>query len=121
MADQNEGNDPMRRTYRLDIEGRNRDRLVEASKHDIRKYIRRERRKPLPAGADYWDFDTRFGVDEASAVDVPPAELLRRVDALVAEGGNQFFVQVERRPGTRPARVGGADSTAEAGFDGLDD
>ena len=57
----------MRRTYRLDIEGKNRDRLVEASKHDIRKYIRRERRKELPKGADFWDFDTRFGTDEASA------------------------------------------------------
>jgi len=117
----------MRRTYRLDIEGKNRDRLVEASKHDIRKYIRRERRKELPKGADFWDFDTRFGTEEAKAVDVPPAELIRRIDALVAEGGNQFFVQVERKPGTRPARPEGADDAegddfgADAEFDGLDD
>lgn len=117
----------MRRTYRLDIEGKNRDRLVEASKHDIRKYIRRERRKELPKGADFWDFDTRFGTEEANAVDVPPAELIRRIDALVAEGGNQFFVQVERKPGTRPVREAGedaadeADFAADAEFDGLDD
>lgn len=115
----------MRRTYRLDIEGKNRDRLVEASKHDIRKYIRRERRKALPAGAHFWDFDTRFGVDEASAADIAPAELMRRIDALVAEGGNQFFVQVERKPGVRPPRAeaGSDDGAAGAGaeFDGLDD
>lgn len=113
----------MRRTYRLDIEGKNRDRLVEASKHDIRKYIRRERRKELPKGADFWDFDTRFGEDEASSKDVLPSELIRLVDALVAAGGNQFFVQVERKPGNRPARADGDTDTggAEVDFDGLDD
>lgn len=115
----------MRRTYRLDIEGKHPDRLLEASKHDIRKYIRRERRKELPKGADFWDFDTRFGTDEASAEVIFPAELIRRVDALVAEGGNQFFVQIERKPGVRPARVAGdteADGFGtEIDFDGLDD
>lgn len=116
----------MRRTYRLDIEGKNRDRLIEASKHDIRKYIRRERRKELPAGSDFWDFDTRFGVEEASAQDVAPADLIRQVDKLIADGGNQFFVQIERKPGKRPARADGAAGNedpfgAESDFDGLDD
>ena len=83
----------MRKTYQLNLEGKNRDRLLESSKHDIRKYIRRERRKELPAGADYWDFEMRFGVDEASAVALPPAELIRSINALVADGGEQFFVK----------------------------
>ena len=50
---------PVRKTYTLNIEGKNRDRLLEASKHDIRKYLKRERNKTLPAGVDYWDFDTK--------------------------------------------------------------
>ncbi|MCL7715085.1 DUF6172 family protein [Stenotrophomonas mori] len=94
----------MRRTYRLDIEGKHPDRLLEASKHDIRKYLRRERRKALPAGADFWDFDTRVGVDEASAQAVPLPALIHAVDALVAAGNRQFYVEVLRTPGTRPAR-----------------
>lgn len=110
----------MRRTYRLDLEGKNRDRLIEASKHDIRKYIRRERRKELPAGADFWDFDVRFGLEEAAAEVIFPAELIRRVDAVVAEGGNQFFVQIERKPGNRPPRAAGQ-TASESDFDGLDD
>ncbi len=90
----------MRKTYQLNLEGKNRDRLLESSKHDIRKYIRRERRKDLPEGADYWDFDMRFGVDEASAVALPPAELIRSINALVADGGDQFFVEILRKPGS---------------------
>lgn len=91
----------MRKTYQLNIEGKNRDRLVEASKHDIRKYVKRERGKALPAGADFWDFDSKSGVDEASAVSVPFAELIRSVDALVAAGNTQYFVEVLRKPGKR--------------------
>lgn len=100
----------MRKTYRLKIEGKNSDRLLEASKHDIRKYIKRERGKPLPAGADFWDFDSKSGVDEASAVTVTFAELIRSVDALVAAGNEQFFVEVLRKPGKRTPKPAAAPS-----------
>lgn len=96
----------MRKTYQLNLQGKNRDRLLESSKHEIRKYIRRERRKDLPKGADYWDFDTRLGVDEASAVALPPAELIRSISALAAAGGDQFFVEILRTPGKRTPRPG---------------
>ena len=108
----------MRRTYRLDIEGKHPDRLLEASKHDIRKYIKRERGKALPAGADFWDFDSKAGVDEASAQAVPFPELIRAVDALVAAGNRQFYVEVLRKPGKRtPRQAAAADVPAESDFE----
>ena len=94
----------MKRTYRLDIEGKHPERLLEASKHDIRKYIKRERGKALPAGADFWDFDCKAGVEEANAQPVAYAELIRAVDALVAAGNKQFYVEVLRTPGKRTPR-----------------
>ncbi len=93
----------MRKTYPLQIEGKNPDRLVEASKHDIRKYIAREQRKALPDDADVWRFDARFGADEASAKTISSGELMRAIDALVADGGTQFYVQVVAKPGKRNA------------------
>ena len=39
-------------------------RRVEAVKHEIRKYLKRERRKELPEGVDFWDFDCKFGLTE---------------------------------------------------------
>lgn len=111
----------MRKTYRLDLEGKHPDRLLDAAKHDIRKYIRRERRKELPAGADYWDFDTRFGHDEASATAIFPAELIRSIDAHVAAGNAQFFVEVLRKPGKRvPRAAGEPDTAAELDFNDED-
>ncbi|ALS96181.1 hypothetical protein ADT26_04650 [Xanthomonas oryzae] len=49
----------------------------------------------------------RFGVYEASAVALPPAELIRSINALVADGGDQFFVEILRKPGKRVLRAAG--------------
>lgn len=105
----------MRKTYVLTLEGKNRDRLLEASKHDIRKYVKRERSRPLPAGVDYWDFDCRFGTSEAAAAVVHFATLMGLIDALAGEGGEQFYVEIVTRRGVRTARPrdAGADSEAD--------
>ena len=108
----------MKKTYRLAIEGKHPDRLLEASKHDIRKYIKRERGKALPAGADFWDFDSKAGIDEASAQPVPFAELIRAVDALVAAGNTQFYVEVLSKPVKRsPRPAAEAAPAAETDFE----
>ncbi|MBT5910990.1 MAG: hypothetical protein HOH25_14445, partial [Opitutae bacterium] len=36
-------------------------RLVDAVRSDVKKYLKRERRKELPEGVDFWDFDCKFG------------------------------------------------------------
>ena len=94
----------MRKTYVLHIEGKNRDRLLDASKHDIRKYVKRERNRALPEGVDYWDFDCKFGADEASAEPVHFATLTGLIDTVAQEGGAQFYVEVVTKHGVRAAR-----------------
>jgi predicted N-acyltransferase len=84
----------MKKTFPLAIEGKNRDRVLEAVKHEVRKYVRRERRRALPEGVDFWDFDCRFGPTEAEAVVVHFATLTERMDAVATAGGNQFFVEM---------------------------
>lgn len=72
-------------------------RLVDAIKHDIKKYLRRERNKALPAGADYWTFDCRFGPSEATAEDVFPSDLNKHIDAAVAQELPEFYVEILAR------------------------
>ncbi|SFC67052.1 hypothetical protein SAMN05216344_12914 [Polaromonas sp. OV174] len=100
----------MRRTYQLNIEGKNRDRLLDASKHDIRKYVKRERSRPLPEGVDYWDFDCKFGSNEATASVVHFATLMGLIDSVAAEGGEQFYVEVVTKHGLRTAKPRAADN-----------
>ena len=94
----------MKKTYTLNIEGKNRDRLLDASKHDIRKYVKRERAKPLPAGVDFLDFDCKAGSSDEVAAPVHFAEIMATVDALVKDGADQFYVEITSKPGHRTAR-----------------
>lgn len=91
----------MKKTYLLRIEGKNTDRLLEAAKHDIRKYLKRERAKDLPKGVDFWDFDCQVGTDADKTQAVHAAELMAQVDSLVQAGAAQFYVEVLAKPGVR--------------------
>lgn len=94
----------LRKTYLLNIEGKNRDRLVEAAKHDMRRYVKRERSRPLPPGIDFWDFECRFGPDESAATPVHFATLTECIDAIVAAGAPQFYAELQTRHGQRSAK-----------------
>ena len=95
----------MKKTYALTVEGKNRDRLLEASKHDIRKYVKRERAKPLAAGSDFLDFECKLGATVATAQPVHFAALMAAVDTLVKEGADAFYVEVIAKAGHRTAKV----------------
>lgn len=98
----------MRKLFKLNIEGKNRERVVEAVKHEIRKYVKRERRRDLPAGVDYWDFDCKFGASQDGAEVVHFATLTSHMDALVQAGGEQFYVEILAKHGVRQARPEGS-------------
>ena len=107
----------MKKTYVLNIEGKSRDRLLDASKHDIRKYVKRERAKSLPEGVDFWDFECKAGASEQDAAPVHFAEIMGSVDALVKDGANQFYIEITSKHGhrsVRPTVVTGDQPTPEA-------
>ena len=105
----------MRKTYSLTIEGKNRDRLLDAAKHDIRKYVKRERSRPLPPGVDFFDFECKLGANEGEAAALHFATLMGAIDTLVKNGADRFYVEVVTTHGHRSARpiaAGAADGSA---------
>jgi hypothetical protein len=94
----------VKKTFKLDIEGKNRDRVLDATKHEIRQYVKRERRKTLPEGVDFWDFDCRFGTSLDNAESVHFATLTALIDAVAKAGGHQFYVELLAKPGHRQTR-----------------
>jgi hypothetical protein len=103
----------MKKTFQLAAEGKNPDRLLEAIKHEIRKYVKRERRRELPAGADYWDFDCRFGATEAAAQPAHLSALTGLIDGVAKEGGSQFYVEILARPAQRKNRPADAAASTD--------
>jgi len=94
----------MRKTFQLRPEGKNPDRVLDAVKHEIRKYIKRERRRELPEGMDYWDFDCKFGATQEAAEVVHLSALTGLIDGVAKEAGPQFYVEILAKPGKRAAR-----------------
>jgi hypothetical protein len=97
----------MRKTFLLQVDGKNQDRVLDAVKHEIRKYIKRERRRDLPEGADFWDFDCRFGVSKEAAEVVHLSALTERINGVAAAGGAAFYVEILAKPGIRKPRPAG--------------
>ena len=94
----------MKKTFQLRVEGKHPDRLLDAIKHEIRKYVKRERRRELPGGADYWDFDCRFGANEAAAQPAHLTTLIGLIDGVAKDGGSQFYIEILAKPAQRKAK-----------------
>jgi Family of unknown function (DUF6172) len=94
----------MKKTFQLQVEGKHPERWLESIKHEVRKYLRRERRRPLPAGVDFWDFDCRFGESENTSEIAHVASLIERIDQVVLAGGKQFYVEIRAKHGIRKPR-----------------
>ncbi|WP_101046759.1 DUF6172 family protein [Macromonas nakdongensis] len=106
----------MKKTFSLQIEGKHPDRVLDAVKHELHKYVKRERRKALPAGVDYWDFDCTLGADADSAEAVHVKALSARLDELAQGGAQQVYVAIAARAGVRQfqARPDAGDAPADA-------
>ncbi len=106
-----ESKDIVKKTFKLNIEGKNRDRVLEATKHEIRKYVKRQRRVPLPKGVDFWDFDCKFGTSPADAAVVHFATITSLIDAVASAGGDAFYLEMLAKEGRRTARPAGTEES----------
>lgn len=88
-------------------------RLVDSIKHDIKKYLNRERRKSLPAGTDYWTFDCRFGASEAVAEEIFTSEINKHIDAAVAQELPEFYVEILARACNHKPKSAAADDAED--------
>lgn len=99
----------MKKIFPLNVEGHQPPRVIEQIKSDVRKYVKRERKKKLPEGVDFWDFDCRVGPAEASAGQKHIEELVKAIDETAASGSEAVYIEILAKPGHR---LGGKKSEA---------
>jgi len=94
----------MKKTFNLTHPKTKYARLVDAVRSDIKRYLKRERKKALPEGFDTWDFDCKFGstVDEAKVLDV--TELSKAINEAETQGLKSFYVEILAQAGHRPPK-----------------
>jgi len=91
----------MKKTFKLTHPKIKVPRLVEAVKHDVKKYLRRERRKKLPEGVDFWDFDCKFGHTSEESRKIHLSEISKCIDDAEEQQLDSFYVEILARPGHR--------------------
>lgn len=91
----------MRKTFSLTHEKIKGPRLVDAIKHEVKKYLKRERNKKLPDDADFWDFDCKYGHTKDSAEVIHISELNKSIDDAVQNNLENFYLEILVKPAKR--------------------
>jgi hypothetical protein len=91
----------MKKTYKLTHPKIKLARLIDAAKHDVKKYLRRERNKKLPEGVDYLDFDCKYGANEEEAKVIHLSAINKSIDAAQEANLESFYLEIIATPGHR--------------------
>lgn len=91
----------MKKTFKLTHPKIKYPRLIESARHDVKKYVKRERNKVLPEGADFWDFGCRFGNTEEDAAEIHLAEISKCIDQVERKQLESFYLEILAKPGYR--------------------
>ena len=96
----------MKKIFKLTDPKKHEDRVLEAVKHEIRKYVKREKKKDLPEKATmYWDFDCKIGATAADAQVVKYEELIKALDAVKASGATECYIEILAKAVNKPLKT----------------
>ncbi|ETX10197.1 hypothetical protein MUS1_03875 [Marinomonas ushuaiensis DSM 15871] len=108
----------MKKTFELSHPKIAYPRLIEATKNEVKKYLKRERNKALPEYADFWGFDCKFGQSEEAAEVIHVAQINEKISFAESQEWSAFYLEILATPAQRTKR---SVSDSEDDFDGDDD
>jgi hypothetical protein len=91
----------MKKTFKLNHPKIKYARLVDTVRRDVKKYVKRERKRELPEGADFWSFDCKFGPVAEEAEVVHMAEIGKHIDTAEAQQLESFYIEILAKPANR--------------------
>ncbi|MFT3992324.1 MAG: DUF6172 family protein [Luteolibacter sp.] len=80
-------------------------RVVEQIKSDVRKYVKRERKKTLPEGVDFWDFNCAVGFGDETPETKHVEELIPAIDEAAKKDCASIYIEILSKPGHRTAKA----------------
>lgn len=91
----------MKRTYSLVHPKIKPARLIDAARHDIKKFLKKERNKPTGRHVPFWDFEVKFGQSEQETEIIALSEINQYMDKAEADGQSQFYVEITTISGVK--------------------
>ena len=95
----------MKKIFKLTDEKKHEDRVLEAVKNDIRKYVKREKKKKLEdPKTTYWDFDCKIGASSDVAKVIEFDALIKALDGVKAMGVTECYVEILAKVVNKPVK-----------------
>ncbi|HHH37394.1 MAG TPA: hypothetical protein ENK77_02120 [Epsilonproteobacteria bacterium] len=105
----------MKKIFPLQHPKKKPERIVEAIKHEVRKYTQRERRKTLPdAEKMYWDFECQFGETSTSAESVHFSGIIEGLDKVAAAGWDSCYIEIIAKAVDKPLSKSSLDTSVSS-------
>lgn len=95
----------MKKTFKLKVENKHPDRQIESIKHEIRKYIKREKNKPLPEGVDFWKFECKFAKDSDEPKTIEFIDITKCIDEASSEDSETLYMEILSVEGKREPKA----------------
>lgn len=84
----------MKKKFLLTDERKDSQRVLESIKHNIRKYIKREKRKELPEGSNFWQINCKFGQNEESAIEIRFEDIMKNINESSMQNLESFYIEL---------------------------
>lgn len=95
----------MKKVFQIQQERIKPDRAVDAIKNELRKYVKREKKKNLPNKTTmYWDFDCKFGKTAELAKECTFEEITTQLNSVVEDGWKECYVEVMAKAVNKPIK-----------------
>jgi len=96
----------MKKVYKLTDKKKHEDRVLESIKNDIRKYVKREKKKKLSnKKLMYWNFDCKVGTTSEDAKIIVYEELIKSLDIVKYNGNKEVYVEIIAKEVLKPIKI----------------
>ena len=103
----------VKKTFQLTASNKEPARVVEAIKNEIRKYIKREKRKTLPEGMNVWNIDCRFAKDDAEPEVIQFQDITKCIDDAAALECKSIYLELLSKAIKKERKIVESESTVE--------
>jgi len=84
----------MKKTFQLNAKNKKRERVLDSIKNEVRKYIKRERKKKLPEDTDYWQFKCKFAKNDDLIKDITFNDIIPSIDSAAQSEADSFYLEI---------------------------
>jgi len=95
----------LKKIFKLTAENKKPERVLDSIKYDIRRYLKRERKKKLPEDATFWDFECAFGQSSETKEDIIASEITNALDKASEASWKECYIEIIAKAVTKERKV----------------